>query len=153
MNSKGFTLIELVVVIVILGILAITAVPKYINLKADAQTATLEGVKAAMQGASSLVYGKSLVAGNQKLSSASIILSDGTELDIQHGYPKASKDDWYDLLDIDEGDFKITELDSSILGVYPATDDAPFNVTDPCILVYIQASPSSKPVYVVNKCQ
>jgi len=44
MNSKGFTLIELIVVIVILGILAVTAVPKYINLKADAQTSTLHKV-------------------------------------------------------------------------------------------------------------
>ena len=55
MNSKGFTLIELIVVIVILGILAATAAPKFINLKAEAQTSTLEGVKATMQGAAALL--------------------------------------------------------------------------------------------------
>jgi MSHA pilin protein MshA len=65
MNDKGFTLIELVVVIVILGILAVIAVPKYINLQADAQTKILEGVKVSMQGVSALAYSKSLVAGNQ----------------------------------------------------------------------------------------
>ena len=66
MNNKGFTLIELVVVIVILGILAVTAAPKFINLKADAKTSTLYGVQAAMQSASALVYGKSIVKGNHK---------------------------------------------------------------------------------------
>ena len=77
MNSKGFTLIELIVVIVILGILAATAVPKFINLKAEAQTATLQGVKATMQGAAAMVHSKSLVKGNQKLSFSTINIGDG----------------------------------------------------------------------------
>ncbi len=64
MQSKGFTLIELVVVIVILGILAVTAAPKFINLQADAKTATLQGIQASLQSAAALVYSKSIVRGN-----------------------------------------------------------------------------------------
>ncbi|MEI6895912.1 MAG: prepilin-type N-terminal cleavage/methylation domain-containing protein, partial [Psychromonas sp.] len=62
-NQKGFTLIELVVVIIILGILAVTAAPKFINLQSDARLSTLQGLKGAIQGANSLVYSKAAIAG------------------------------------------------------------------------------------------
>ena len=65
-NNGGFTLIELIVVIVILGILAVTAAPKFVDLQSDARLATLNGMKAAINSAVSLTYGKSLVKGVEK---------------------------------------------------------------------------------------
>ena len=55
MKNKGFTLIELVVVIVILGILSAVALPKFINLQNDALQANMQAMKGALKSAESLV--------------------------------------------------------------------------------------------------
>ncbi|MDX2367504.1 MAG: prepilin-type N-terminal cleavage/methylation domain-containing protein, partial [Colwellia sp.] len=155
MNSKGFTLIELVVVIVILGILAVTAIPKYINLQADAQTSTLEGVKAAMEGVAALVYGKSIIAGNQKLSETNtptptIILTNGTVLIINHGYPRSNFFDWFNLLDTTE--FLMTVTSDTKLLVYPKDLAVLPDASSDCITIYEQATSTSKPIITVNPC-
>lgn len=60
-NQKGFTLIELVVVIVILGILSAFAVPKFVNMQDDAKEAVADGVLGAAKSAVALNHAKKLV--------------------------------------------------------------------------------------------
>lgn len=59
-NEKGFTLIEIIVVIVILGILAAVAVPKYMDMTAEAHRATANGLFAAARGAATMNFAKNL---------------------------------------------------------------------------------------------
>lgn len=100
-KQQGFTLIELVVVIIILGILAVTAAPKFIDLQSDARLATLQGMKAALQSASTLIRSKAAVQQIERLGAGCLLLSgtattsctgDG-EVNLAFGYPLATARD------------------------------------------------------------
>ena len=62
-HCLGFTLIELIIVIVILGVLAITAAPKFLNIQADAHISAIKGAEGAINTATSLFKAKSLTSG------------------------------------------------------------------------------------------
>ena len=85
-SQKGFTLIELVVVIVILGILAVTAAPKFIDLTSDAKASTIEAVKGAINSAADLAHAKALVEG---VTSGAISIA-GQNIQFENSYPTAA---------------------------------------------------------------
>jgi MSHA pilin protein MshA len=63
-QQSGFTLIELVVVIVILGLLAATALPRFVNLSGQARLASLQGVAGGVRSAAALAHAQWLVLGS-----------------------------------------------------------------------------------------
>ncbi|WP_394127995.1 type II secretion system protein [Vibrio hepatarius] len=141
-RQGGFTLIELVVVIVILGILAVTAAPRFLNLQDDARNATLEGLAGAMQGASSIVYGKSAIDGSEAQSSASVVLS-GDTINTAFGYPLATQADLEAIVTgLGDGDFEFIQV---VSGATPS--EATFGIngyTANCVK-YTQAADANTP--------
>ena len=102
-KQEGFTLIELIVVIVILGILAVTAAPKFIDLQGDARASALQGLAGAMKGAATLVHGKALVANKVSLSGDQYVCIGSTSqsscnknskdaVKVKCGFPDATED-------------------------------------------------------------
>ena len=88
-RQGGFTLIELVVVIVILGILAVTAAPRFLNLQDDARNSAAQGLRGAIVGASGIVYGKSAINGTENAESSAVAV-DGQQVATTFGYPSAT---------------------------------------------------------------
>lgn len=87
-QQSGFTLIELIVVIVILGILAATALPKFADLTTDARWASAQGALGSVQSAMNIVHGTALVRG--ATGATGTVTVEGSTINLIYGYPDAS---------------------------------------------------------------
>ncbi|OIM99258.1 hypothetical protein BFR57_01400 [Idiomarina sp. MD25a] len=98
-NQKGFTLIELIIVIVVLGILAVTAAPQFFNFSGDARESAVKGLKGNIQGAYQTVYAKAAVEGDFSTKVGDVTIANGYPTADASGIVEAANlgtngDDW-----------------------------------------------------------
>ncbi|MEZ9320346.1 prepilin-type N-terminal cleavage/methylation domain-containing protein [Vibrio sp. 10N.286.51.E5] len=157
-SSRGFTIIELVVVIVILGIVSVTAASKFLNLQTDARISTLNGLKGGMEGASAMLYGKTSALGLDKAASASINV-EGDNISVVYGYPAAMNDQtWSQLIessfldavwDTGQADWFFTNTDAND-GIILYAPSSRKKQADNCYLEYQEATETTTPAFTLT---
>ncbi|RUO80137.1 methylation site containing protein [Idiomarina tyrosinivorans] len=169
-KQQGFTLIELIIVIVILGIIAVTAAPQFIGFSTDARKATVNGLLGSVKGASQLVHARALAGGAADVADTSttpavptVTTETGT---VTLNYLYASASTLQQALDITVGtdaDWNLLLLDGTAVGtlgaeatgtdasqtvIYPQGVNSPIAATDAgtCYVIYQEATDTSAPV-------
>lgn len=85
-KQSGFTLIELVVVILILGIIAVIAAPKFLSVEDEAKMANLHALKGSLSSVNSLIHSKANM--QAKLGANMSMSLNGEQITLNYGYPK-----------------------------------------------------------------
>lgn len=128
---KGFTLIELVVVITILGILAAFAIPRFANLEKEARIAAVQGLGGSVRSASTLAHSLSLAQG---LAPGASITMEGQTITMAERYPQDAS--------IDNALVDFTGFDNSTDGLFTKNGAAtPAN----CSVTYAEPTAADLP--------
>ncbi len=138
-KRAGFTLIEVVMVIVLLGILSAVALPRFVSLRAESRAAVMRAISGNASSVFTGVFAKAAVQGVQAQPSASVVIN-GTTIQLKYGYPALLS-----VMDV----LQIEPLSSFSLVPLSATSGyiAPSGVTNDatCRVVFAEASGISSP--------
>ncbi|WOT04733.1 type II secretion system protein [Shewanella youngdeokensis] len=158
-HAHGFTLIELVVVIIILGILAVVAAPKFLSLKADAYSASMQGVSGAIGSAKELVHSACMIRAEcdatAPAGNSNIMVVEGAQIRLAYGYPRHTLAGIARAVNIVDGvDFEITTYDIAGRKGLRIRPEADYSVND-CEIRYSEPqNPNEPPVieYDLDGC-
>ena len=89
-DNKGFTFIEIMVVIALLGFLGLVFIPKLMDLRPDAKVAVLDGLRGSVRSAAQQVHSKALLAGLAEQRNATLNIN-GQLVRLRYGYPRTNQ--------------------------------------------------------------
>ena len=115
-QQSGFTLIELVMVIVVLGILSAFAIPRFADLRSEARIAVLEGALASVRSAAAIAHAKALVSPTP-ISNGSTVDLEGANILIHNEYPDATSDGIIAAAQVSTDDFTVTSVNQNVIRI------------------------------------
>jgi MSHA pilin protein MshA len=149
-RKRGFTLIELIIVIVTLVVLSVTAAPHFIDLGTDARIAKLEAFEGSMLSASVLVNYKARIENKTDCDTDPTIEVQGEAITLRCGFPCPHTDGIANAVDAEEG---FNWWGGNCEGVQGSIDVQITDAPDPstCKIRYAAArSEDSSPIFIVT---
>lgn len=138
-KQAGFTLIELIMVIVILGVLSAFALPRFADLGGEARKASIQGLAGSLKAASNIAHAKWLVGGS---TGTTVDLEGATGVTLINGYPTADA----------AGISTATQVDAAFVasgGGATATSAIVYTLQTNCTVTYTAAAANAVPTIAV----
>lgn len=142
-QQSGFTLVELIMVIVILGVLSAFALPRFANLGNDARYAQISGLAGSLRAAAAIAHAESLASNSAAAASVTL---DGTVVTMANYYPTGTAAGISAASQVTASDFTVTTPVAGTI-VYQALNAA---TPATCQVQYVAAAANSAPTITMT---